>query len=313
MFKWPEAPSPCSPEHELADFAELVCWERGNASVTALTQLLGRLDENDYSSGVPEEDEIPKNIQNAFIEIERRTEACGAAYPFALNIHGDTLCEPRSTNGRSGAIYRFLLLVTRLNMGSGPTSDRTHAGIDATRLFEEISAEVSKEYFGQRAESMVFGTHSITSAFSQRVDELCERLGEGDGFQTHIAGQVSARDGKLDVVAWKPFSDRLAGKLIGFGQCKTGTSYKDTLTQLHPDSFCKKWMRSSPAMNPIRMFFVAEALPRNRWYEFVSDAGLLFDRNRIVDFSSQISQLSSGMIEEWTIAAANANGLPQTQ
>ena len=109
---------------------------------------------------------------------------------------------------------------------------------------------------------------------------------------------------------WKHFSDGLAGKAIAFGQCKTGTNYKDTLTQLQPDSFCRKWMQSPPAMTPMRMFFIAEALPKGRWYNFTSDAGVLFDRCRIVDFSSQVSQDISAKIEGWTAAAASATGLP---
>ena len=61
MFKWPGLPSPSAPVHELADFAELVCWQEGNTSVVALTQALGRLEENDYTDGVIEEDELPKD------------------------------------------------------------------------------------------------------------------------------------------------------------------------------------------------------------------------------------------------------------
>ena len=310
MFRWPHVPSPRAPEHELADFAELVCWQRGNASVTELTQDLGRLDENDYSSGVPEEDEIPMYVQNAFLEIERREDACGGGYPFSLNQYGDSLQNLQGTNTAGHLFYKYLLLATRLNMGSGPRNDRMHAGLDATSLLEELSAEVCKEYFGQQAESMVFGMTAGAAAFPNRVDELCSKIGEGDGFMNRTNSQVSAKDGKLDVVVWKPFSDRLAGKLIGFGQCKTGINYKDALTQLLPDSFCRKWMRSSPAMSPIRMYFLAEALPRNSWYNFASDAGLLFDRGRMVDFTNHVSQQLSKNVGDWTTSAAAAHGLP---
>ena len=117
------------------------------------------------------------------------------------------------------------------------------------------------------------------------------------------------KDGRLDVVVWKHFSDRLAGKLVAFGQCKTGTDYQNTLTQLQPDSFCKKWMRSFPALTPVRMFFVAEALPQGTWYNYVADSGLLFDRCRIVDFSNQVSPQVSARVEAWTAAAARATGL----
>ena len=40
----------------MADFLELTAWRDGGVSAVALSRLLGRLGENDYSSGVPEEE-----------------------------------------------------------------------------------------------------------------------------------------------------------------------------------------------------------------------------------------------------------------
>ena len=144
MFKWPGGPSPRAPEHELADYAELVCWRDGNTSAAALTNLLGRLDENDYPEGVLEEEEIPAYVEEAFLEIEGRILRCGKGYPFVLGDGGDTLSGVSGPGGGRQAIYKYLLLATRLNMAS----NRSHANIDGTQLLEELSAETSKEYFG---------------------------------------------------------------------------------------------------------------------------------------------------------------------
>ena len=305
MFKWPGVPSPRAPEHELADYAELVCWQQRNTSATALTQDLGRLAENEYSDGVPEEDEIPKDVENAYLEIERRISACGGGYPFVLGDNGDTLHTDPEANGSKSAVYKYLLLATRLNMDT----NRCHAGIDGTHLLEKLSAETCRDYFGHRAESMVFGTSDEAPGFQQKIDDLCKKLREGDGYRNRVLQHRKTKDGKLDVVVWKHFSDKLAGKLIAFGQCKTGTNYKDTLTQLQPDSFCRKWMQSFPSNVPVRMFFVAEALPQNDWYNLASDAGLLFDRCRIVDFSSEVGKGLANEIKGWTAAAAQTTGL----
>ena len=59
MFRWPGVPSPRADTHELADFAELLSWRQGSASATTVVRDLGRLAENEYSEGVPEEEEIP--------------------------------------------------------------------------------------------------------------------------------------------------------------------------------------------------------------------------------------------------------------
>ena len=124
--------------------------------------------------------------------------------------------------GARHAIYKYLLLATRLNM----KDDRRHAGCDGAHLFEELAAESARCYLGDRSESLVFGTAAGTAGFSGKVDDLCARLGEGGGFRNPDDVAPTERDGKLDVVAWKSFSDRRPGKLIAFGQCKTGTHYR---------------------------------------------------------------------------------------
>ena len=304
MVRWPVPPSSRAPEHELADFAELLCWQQGSTSATHLTQSLGRLAENDYSGGVPEEDEIPKDIEGAFQEIERRIEACSGGYPFSLDDKGNALHAIDNTDDNKYIVYKYLLLATRLNMGTSKGNHRLQARIDGTQLFERLSAEICREYFGDHAESMVFGTAAGKANFPGKVKELCDRIKEGDGYASRSANRRNLKDGKLDVVVWKPFSDGLLGKFIAFGQCKTGTTYKNTLTQLKPDSFCKKYMQSPLALSPLRMFFIAEALRHGDWYDAVCDAGLLFDRCRIVDFSKKVSKKVLGETELWTTTAA---------
>ena len=308
MFKWPDAPSATAPTREIADFAELLAWRDGEASMTGIVAAVNRLEENDYSAGVYEDDPSEHRIEEAFGELEFRTGACGIrhGYPFEIGESGNAIrLADRSSSLRS-LVYRFLLLATRLNM----KDNRKHAGIDGANLFERLSAQVSQEYLGERAESLVFGTGSGGGNFQNRIDDLCKRMGEGDRFDGERGASAHTKDGKLDVVAWKPFSDRRRGKLILFGQCKTGTSYRDSLAHLQPDSFCDKWMRSSPALVPVRGFFLSEALTTTRWYNAVRDAGLLFDRCRMVDFCNTCDRDVLDEIRAWTNAAARAAELP---
>ena len=306
MFKWPGSPSPRPPEHELADYAELICWRQGYTSRTELIRFLGRLEENDYSSGVPVEEEVPQVVEEAYSEIERRKDACRDGYPFVIGEHGYTLRNGQKAENHRHLIYKYLLLATRLNM----KENRVHSDIDGSLLFEELAADVAQEYFGARAEKFVFGTAAETSSFEEKINMLCRLMQEGVRFENRDEAPPNQRDGKLDVVAWKHFTDRRPGKLIAFGQCKTGTNYEDTLTQLRPDKFCDKWLHSSPALTPLRMFFVAEAVSQSHWYSTSSDAGLLFDRCRIVDFCDAVSPEVLTKATTWTETAANATGLP---
>ena len=305
MFKWPGGPSPRASAHELADFAELTAWQLGSVSWTHLARLLGRLDEQDYSDGVPEEDEMDSVVQAAYEELQQRSESCVTGYPFQLDASGYTLTTPRRHVYLKSHIYKYLLLATRLNMNT----NKNHAGIDGTLLFERLAAEMARNYFGEKAESLVFGTASDHSSFADRINYLCQRVGEGSSFVNRNSSLNRQRDGKLDVVVWKPFPDGLPGKFIGFGQCKTGTDYKDTLTMLQPDAFCRKWIASPLAFVPIRAFFVSEALHRESWYDAAVDAGLLFDRCRVVEFSEAISHEVADDIISWTTAAALSTGL----
>lgn len=302
MFKWPDAPSPRADVHELADFVELLAWQDATMSVVELSRLLGRMDEVDYSDGVQEEeDELGVSS-----EMERRRAACSGSYPFVVDNSGQSVRFELECGNARHLIYLFLLLATRLNM----SEDRRHGGFDGTELFEELGAEAARCYLGARAKSMVFGTAADAAGFAEKVDDLCRRIGEGDGFIDRHGGGQGAKDDKLDIVAWIPFADRQYSKVILFGQCKTGTHFRNHLTELQPGAFCDSWWRSPPSLTPTRTFFVAEGLPSVGWGRVASKAGLLFDRCRIVDFCETVSV---GLLEKlgiWTREAGLAARLP---
>lgn len=306
MFKWPGVPSPRAPIHELADFAELTCWQYNRASATELSRLLGRLEDNEYPDGVEEEDEADGDVEMAYEEIERRQEACGHGYPFAIGVNGQTLQANQDANAKQ-VIYKYLLLATRLDMRKS-----TFAGIDGTRLFERLSAEVARGYFGKRAESLVFGARAGSSNFETRINDLCRRLEEGGKYSNTAPRGMRPQDDKLDVVVWKSFIDRFPGKLIGFGQCKTGTNWRNSISQLRPDAFIKNWIQPALPVTPVRMFFVSEALKmlKDERYYLATNGGLIFDRCRVIDFSGGVSYDLMNDVTKWTAAAAAANELP---
>ena len=66
MFKLPAMPSARADVHELADFAELLAWQRESVSIREILAYLGQLSDNDYNEGVDDEDdqnaEVPAEI-----------------------------------------------------------------------------------------------------------------------------------------------------------------------------------------------------------------------------------------------------------
>lgn len=308
MYKWPNIPSERASAHEIADFVELTAWRDQSASAVAMSRAVARTAEVDYSSGVPEEDEeglMGQNLHDAYSEIEERLISCGQAhgYPFIIETPDSTLTMHFRESCNRHLVYRYLLLVTRLSKGG----DHRFDCVSGADLFEELCAQVAKSYLGSRAESLVFGTTS-GGTFRGKVVNLTQRIGEGVGAKKGISS--STRDGKLDVVAWKPFADQVYGKLILFAQCKTGTGYRHSVTQLQPQQFCQKYMEEQPAVIPMRAFFVSEALPRAgifsriKWYEMATDSGLFFDRCRIIDYCDSLEDNTVERIRKWTDAAA---------
>lgn len=303
MYKIPDLPSPESKTHELADFVELLCWVNGVISKRDILAKLGRLSENDNPTGPDDDDSANDNtLDEVMVEIERREMACQDRYPFSLDNSGTILTfRSESFDNSESYLYLYLLLSTRLNM----KKDKKHAELDGTQLFETLSAHALKNYIGpDRSESMVFGT-AIDGSFIEKVDDLCRRVGEGNGFKNVDGDDVptNAKDGKLDTVNWIPFSDKLPGKLIIFGQSKTGTNWKDHTSQTQPEKFIRKWVDGAFTVIPIRAFCVAEAPDQLRWNSMVIDSGLFFDRCRIVDFSTSLDAEIANQIKMWTNAA----------
>ena len=89
------------------------------------------LEENDYSGGVPEEEKVPQIVEEAYLEIERRKEACRDGYPFVVGEQGYTLHASQKAGNHKHIIYKYLLLATRLNMND----NREHADIDGSHSF----------------------------------------------------------------------------------------------------------------------------------------------------------------------------------
>ncbi|MDC8449604.1 MAG: hypothetical protein LV473_14770 [Nitrospira sp.] len=300
-FKLPSIPSPRAGVHELADFAEILCWNTGSTSRREILADLGRVEENENNVGCDDvDDENSDVLDEVMIEIERRQAACGIGYPFKLDLAGTVLTYDPSPDKARASLYQYLLLSTRINM----RTHRMRGGIDGTFLLEEVSAHAVKNYLGaNRARSLVFGT-SMPGTFEHKVQTLCNEIREGTGFRTLDPAAVQANDDKLDAVAWIPFSDLLPGQIIVFCQCKTGTSWESLTSQLYPDVFIKKWMSTPVLITPIRAFCISEATDRSRWNGLCLGAGVLFDRCRLVDFSDNLSADLLDRIERWTKSAS---------
>jgi hypothetical protein len=302
----------------IADFAEIECLRRSDGSVSSMDIVRILLRE----SGSLNDDTVRQIVEDAFGELGNRAQNCGAGnrYPYELRANDALLVkrDPEVIEEEPDLLYWYLLLSTRMNM----KASRNHGGVDATALFEHLCREVAIRFMGgpgPLVEAIVFGTGRHTEdlsdheeidkgVFESAVRSLCKSLGEGIGFSANVESRVFARDGKLDIVVWRRFSDRRAGQLIGFGQCKTGKYWKNDLTKLQPEGFCAKWMQKRPAVPPVRLYFVADRVI-DGWYDQCVDGGIFFDRCRIVDQATGLPGDLVRKINKWVTAAAASEGL----
>jgi len=304
MFKLPDKfPSSRDDVHEIADSYEYHCLlsKNGKTPFHQVFRAASIAGDELKAEGIEDEDDDfnGDRLNEVCIEINRRKKACNGNYPFLLEERGRSLKLDLPEDNWATIAYTYLLLATRLNM----TKDRVHAKVDGALLFEHFSAQVAENYWGARAGSKVFGT-ATDGNFPDKITDLCKSMGEGQGFKSKNKSRPTEKDAKLDVVVWKSFSDENTAKLLGFGQCKTGTHWEDTISQLQPDKFCQSWFEDQPAVGPVRLFFITDSFPTYQWYSKASSAGIIFDRFRIMDFLPPALDIQlENDIRKWVTAA----------
>lgn len=279
MFRIPGIlPTGTAGTEEFTDFIEWECVKNGTISINDAVKPILRINDEIKIDGITDESDLLTNKMDDILnEIEFRNKASNNRYPFVIENKGYTITIPEQN--QFYWVYVYLLLSTRLNMLTHKIWD----GIDGTKILEKLSAEIAKNYFGERAESAVFGT-AISGGFENKVNDLIEKIKEGRSFINRNHRNIPVQDDKLDVVVWKHFSDKKISKMIGFGQCKTGTTWDDTQTiELQPQDFCEKWFMDTPVSAPVKMFFCSQYFPLDL-YSKAKNAGLIFDRFRILDY-----------------------------
>lgn len=299
----------------LADFAEIECLRReGAVSQRTLVRAMSVTEDSDETdSGAVDsnQDKTDAAIEAAFSLIDARKEELGSSYPFQTAKEGNTLIFAEACSSRNLVIYSYLLLTSRLNMGTGEKSFRSRNGVNATETFEQLSACVARRYYGPQSKSFVFGTGGEASSFKGKLTQLCELLGEGGGPQESVNSR--RQDARLDVVAWIPFKDQKPGKLIALGQCKTGRSYNFESDRFDPRAFAHSYLKDGGfAVMPVPMFFVAASEETEEFGHYSSHAGIIFDRNRILSLSEGVDGILFQEIQKWSSACFMELDIPIT-
>jgi hypothetical protein len=298
-FKLPDGiPTYRASAQDWADYAEYHAILHGKINLYTLSKPSRMVADEEVVLGIEDEtDKYLEKVDEISAEIRYRIQVGEHFYPFKIEDHDYNLrFAPESEE--SSIIYSYLLLATRAHMNK----DRIKADIDGALLFEHLCSFVAQNYFGPRAEVDILGTSKDEIlSFRNKLRSITSLLGEGG--EIHDRPGHKPQDGKVDVIVWKGFKDKQVSKLIAFGQCKTGTSWVDNLSELDTKAFCNIWFTEQPILTPLRMFFTAQYFPRDIFYVRAAEAGLVFDRFRILDYlPEQLDRDLLRKIQIWTEA-----------
>jgi hypothetical protein len=278
MYKLGNNPSPNSDITEIADFLEISCFlsdEKRFSIQEARSVLSVESDELDNEGIISDDDRIIARLEETLQLIDNRRVEAGNRYPFIVEMNSLSY-HPEIEHAM---YYIYLLFATRADM----IRNKIQQGIDGTELFEHLSAVTIKNYFGDRAKQIVFGTGNAERvSFRARIEDLIKQLGSNGNYKEPVGDNGHTQDGSVDVIAWIPLHDKRDSFLLALGQCKTGYSWKDSVGKLKPQTFFPLYSTYTPYLDPFSMFFVAESV-RTNW-ERLSRGVLFFDRCRIMDF-----------------------------
>ena len=239
-------------------------------------------------------DKIEDAVGAVFEEIAKRIVMLGSLYPFKL-VNG-SLVYTESEN----LFYEFLLCVARSpNLTEGQY-------VNLPRNFEKTAALTCAKYLGQHAEyehtgsprdaSVAFKDKFIT--INRRMStnsSACEDFFWNPQYGLPANGPTSGDEG-VDFIAWHNFScGRRIGALTMLGQCACGDNWRDKYSDISLKKF-GKWFGQMSVVDPVRAFAVPFVIVEPLLTEVSREAGLVFDRVRLVKLAHDLKLIDSNWI-----------------
>jgi hypothetical protein len=223
--------------------------------------------------------EVDSAVGKVHEEISRRAAAMGNAYPFLVSATQLTY-KPSETG-----FYEFCLaasLVPNLSKGNYAKFPR---------VFERIVTVLIREYLGIHAHAIHVGSPrdaSVGTTFVKAMKYVHEKSKEL--IWSPRPGLPSDPETKgdegVDFIAWKEPLDKRNGSLFILGQCACGDDWTGKFADVSLPRI-EKWFQPFSFVKPVTAF----ASPRhiaNEWLnEALGQAGLVFDRARLVLLAEQ--------------------------
>jgi hypothetical protein len=267
-------------------------------------------------------DERQENLADRVAaELEYRSTLLGTKYPFDLQASGVTwkLQHLPATTGAdkfAQRCYEACLLVSAikykfLNLDSGTATYK-----EIAKHFQLLAYFVAPAVVGGSAYWMGWPRPDSTKSLRRALDAVTGKMTLGRLHGSDPAWDAGyAKDGTVDIVAWKHFAGRTPGAIVLYGQVASGMNWRTKPLKAYFDPYFTGWFASQPAAEFVHSMFIPfpvyERCKPKRTQSFESLAyeeavrdertfGIVIDRLRITELArARYEQLKgSGQVSE---------------
>ena len=224
-------------------------------------------------------------VSYAFDVLESRFELLGDRYPFRVT---------RSFIVKDGEslLYEALLSITRTNFFYGGDDS---SGADTMKSFEILVEFCLSRFYGENTRTVNFGWPSKIGRpmeFSPAIGWLAERIGIPVGTAYR---QPRRKDGGVDVVVWRTFSDARPGVPLMLVQATVQTEVVSKARDVDRRLW-SGWLAMD--VEPLVALAVPGSLNSTEIWNEISRNSLLLDRLRLTSMAPQIDVTVADEVDE---------------
>lgn len=221
--------------------------------------------------------ELEPQINFLFMEISRRRRIAGFSYPLIVD---DLIV--KTNKQPCTEFYKFLLLIS---IKKSPLRKR-RGFKEVDQIFDNIVCEAVKIYFGEGTETLRFGwppSDGRPKKFTKALEWLSVKTGINVGIG---ASSPANKDGGVDVVAWKPFSDKRTAFIIALIQCTIQLDWFPKGKDIVDHVWLSKLDTGRFALTSLAIPFIIEK-NFDKWDDLRRTVNLIFDRLRLSEVLSR--------------------------
>jgi len=269
-------------------------------------------DENDERDGAGSRyilDDRSQNLSDRVLdELEYRLHTLGANYPFSIEgagVNWIVKYTPAATGPAKFAHYSYVscLLVSVIKYKYLLLHHLKKEYAEIADHFQLLAYLVAPEVLGGDAYWIGWPRPDNSGKLADALQKVVDRTDLGTLRSTPPEWDSAwAKDGTVDIVAWRKFAGRAPGALILYGQVASGMNWREKPLRTYFDPYYTGWFEVTPSRQYLQSMFIPYPLHEdckpNKGQSFEKLAhsnavrdertfGLIIDRLRLTDLSAK--------------------------